>query len=40
VHYRDIRDLLSNLLMFWFFATPIIYPWQDDNVRQYKWLST
>src|SRR3954453_23209713 len=38
VHYRDIRDLLANLLMFWFFATPIIYPWQDDNVRQYKWL--
>ena len=38
VHYRDIRDLLSNLLMFWFFATPIIYPWQDENVRQYKWL--
>ena len=23
VHYRDIRDLLSNVLMFWFFATPI-----------------
>jgi lipopolysaccharide transport system permease protein len=38
VHYRDIRDLLSNLLMFWFFATPIIYPWQDENVRRYKWL--
>ncbi|MEQ1908454.1 MAG: ABC transporter permease [Vicinamibacterales bacterium] len=38
VHYRDIRDLLTNLLMFWFFATPIIYPWQDENVRQYKWL--
>jgi lipopolysaccharide transport system permease protein len=38
VHYRDIRDLLSNLLMFWFFATPIIYPWQDDHVKQYKWL--
>ena len=38
VHYRDIRDLLQNLLMFWFFATPIIYPWQDENVRQYKWL--
>ena len=26
VHFRDIRDLLSNLLTFWFFATPIIYP--------------
>ena len=38
VHYRDIRDLLSNILMFWFFATPIIYPWQDENVRIYKWL--
>jgi ABC-type polysaccharide/polyol phosphate export permease len=38
VHYRDIRDLLSNLLMFWFFATPIIYPWQDPNVSRFKWL--
>jgi ABC-type polysaccharide/polyol phosphate export permease len=28
VHFRDIRDLLGNLLMFWFFATPIIYPMQ------------
>jgi lipopolysaccharide transport system permease protein len=27
VHFRDIRDLLSNLLTFWFFATPIIYPY-------------
>ena len=26
VHFRDIRDLLSNLLTLWFFATPIIYP--------------
>jgi len=38
VHYRDIRDLLTNILMFWFFATPIIYPWQDENVRAYKRL--
>jgi ABC-type polysaccharide/polyol phosphate export permease len=27
VHFRDVRDILSNLLTFWFFATPIIYPW-------------
>src|SRR3954471_3122635 len=27
VHFRDIRDILANLLTFWFFATPIIYPW-------------
>ena len=26
VHFRDIRDLLTNLLTLWFFATPIIYP--------------
>lgn len=25
VHFRDIRDILSNILTFWFFATPIIY---------------
>ena len=25
VHFRDIRDILSNVLTLWFFATPIIY---------------
>jgi homopolymeric O-antigen transport system permease protein len=25
VHFRDIRDILGNLMTFWFFATPIIY---------------
>ena len=25
VHFRDIRDLVANLLTLWFFATPIIY---------------
>jgi homopolymeric O-antigen transport system permease protein len=27
VHFRDLRDILSNLINFWFFATPIIYPY-------------
>jgi lipopolysaccharide transport system permease protein len=27
VHFRDLRDILAHLLTFWFFATPIIYPW-------------
>ena len=26
VHFRDIKDILANMLTFWFFATPIIYP--------------
>jgi lipopolysaccharide transport system permease protein len=25
VHFRDVRDLLANLLTLWFFASPIIY---------------
>jgi len=27
VHFRDLRDILSNLMTFWFFCTPIIYPY-------------
>jgi lipopolysaccharide transport system permease protein len=26
VHFRDLRDLLANLLTLWFFTTPILYP--------------
>jgi len=40
VHFRDIRDILSNLLTFWFFATPIIYPYfmfQDPLTGQETW---
>ena len=28
VHFRDLKDLLTNLMTLWFFATPIIYPMQ------------
>ena len=38
VHFRDIRDLLANILTLWFFATPIIYPWTQENVRKFKWI--
>jgi lipopolysaccharide transport system permease protein len=38
VHFRDIRDLLANVLMLWFFATPIIYPWFQENVRRFHLL--
>jgi lipopolysaccharide transport system permease protein len=38
VHFRDIRDLLANILTLWFFATPIIYSWTQDNVKAYKTL--
>ena len=26
VHFRDVRDLLANVVTLWFFATPIVYP--------------
>ena len=29
VHFRDIRDILGHLLTIWFFATPVIYPYQQ-----------
>jgi ABC-type polysaccharide/polyol phosphate export permease len=38
VHFRDVRDLVSNLLTFWFFATPIIYSYQFEVVERYRWL--
>jgi len=35
VHFRDIRDILSNVLSLWFFATPIIYPWFQPSVQKF-----
>lgn len=34
VHFRDIKDILSNLLTFWFFATPIIYPMSFEAIQK------
>ena len=36
VHFRDIRDILANVLMLWFFATPIIYWYQEPRVQHWK----
>jgi homopolymeric O-antigen transport system permease protein len=36
VHFRDIRDILANVLTLWFFATPIIYPHFQANVQRFK----
>ncbi len=37
VHFRDIKDILGNLMTLWFFATPIIYYWKfaPDTIRPY-----
>jgi len=36
VHFRDIRDILANVLTLWFFATPIIYPWFQPGLQRFK----
>ena len=37
VHFRDIKDILANILQLWFFATPIIYPYLNapDIARRF-----
>jgi lipopolysaccharide transport system permease protein len=39
VHFRDLRDILANLLTVWFFATPIIYPWFRAPEATQRFLS-
>jgi lipopolysaccharide transport system permease protein len=37
VHFRDLKDILGNLLTLWFFATPIIYPMMEAP-EHLRWL--
>jgi len=39
VHFRDIKDILSNVLTLWFFATPIIYTYMmmKDYMGYLNW---
>ena len=39
VHFRDLKDILSNLVTFWFFATPIIYSMQDAPAIAKRFLN-
>jgi homopolymeric O-antigen transport system permease protein len=32
VHFRDLKSIIGNLMTFWFFATPIIYPLSKAKV--------
>lgn len=34
VHFRDLRDILGNLMTFWFFSTPIIYPFINPKTGE------
>ena len=39
VHFRDLRDLLANLMTLWFFATPIVYPLSQAPERVRRLLN-
>ena len=39
VHFRDVRDILGHLMTFWFFATPIIYPYFQMQAWQMRILN-
>ncbi len=39
VHFRDLKDLLGNLLTLWFFATPIIYSVEMAPADMRWWLN-
>lgn len=36
VHFRDLKDILANLLTLWFFATPIIYAFGSEVIQKNK----
>jgi ABC-type polysaccharide/polyol phosphate export permease len=39
VHFRDIKDILANLMTLWFFATPIIYSWRNPPPQIRRFLN-
>ena len=39
VHFRDLKDLLGNILTLWFFATPIIYSIEMAPPDMRRWLN-
>jgi len=39
IHFRDVRDLLANVLTLWFFATPIVYRLSDAPESVRRWLA-
>ena len=38
VHFRDIKDILANVMTLWFFATPIIYSWKNPPTEIRRFL--
>lgn len=39
VHFRDIKDILANVLTLWFFCSPVIYPFKVTFIQASETVS-
>lgn len=39
VHFRDVQNIMGNLVMLWFFASPVIYSYLHVSPNLQKWLN-
>lgn len=40
VHFRDLKDILANVLTFWFFGTPVIYAFAQESIQKHPAVVT
>lgn len=40
VHFKDIGNIIANLMTLWFFATPVIYPFEFGPILSTPWIRT
>jgi lipopolysaccharide transport system permease protein len=39
VHFRDVQNIIANLMMLWFFASPVIYSYLTISPSIQRWLN-
>ena len=39
VHFRDVQNIMGNLMMLWFFSSPVIYSYLHVDPGLQKWLN-
>ena len=39
VHFRDVQNIIANLMMLWFFASPVIYSYLTISPSLQRWLN-
>ena len=39
MHFRDVQNIIANLMMLWFFASPVIYSYLTISPSIQRWLN-